>query len=47
MVHNSAGLEISHNLRIRDLPFFVPVAGMPGVQRADAEPGELSGYLTS
>lgn len=47
MVHSSAGLEISHNLRIRGLTVFVPVAGVPGVQRADAEPGELSGYLTS
>lgn len=42
-----AGFEMSHNLRIRDLTFFVPVAGMPDVQRADAEPGEHSGYLTS
>lgn len=47
MVHNSAGLEISHNLRIRHPPFFVPIAGMTGVQRADAELGELSAYLTS
>lgn len=47
MVHNCAGFEMSHNLRIRDLTFFVPAAVMPDVQRADAELGEHSGYLTS
>ena len=47
MVHNCVGFEMSHNLRIRDLTFFVPAAGMPDVQRADAELGEHSGYLTS
>lgn len=45
--HNCAGFEVSHNLRVRDLTSFVPVAGMPGLQRADAELGEHSGYLTS
>lgn len=47
MAHNCAGFEMSHNLRIRDLTFFVPAAVMPNVQRADTELGEHSGYLTS
>lgn len=47
MVHNCAGFEISHNLRIKELTFFVPFAGMPGVQRADAELDEHSRYSAS
>lgn len=47
MVHKCAGFEKSHNLRIRDPTFFVPVAAMPCVQRDGAEPSEHSSYSTS